>query len=175
MKVTLIAAISLDGFITRHDEPGSGFTSREDKCYFQDAVLDFDALVFGSNNYEQSKDWIANSLRPDQLKIVLTRDPERYGADRREGELEFTDETPAEVVEMLKSRGRQRTCLMGGGQIYGLFLAAGVVDELWITVEPVLFGEGVKLAEARLDKPLELISQENLNASTLLLKYRPTR
>src|SRR5690606_11331158 len=88
MRTVLIAAISLDGFITRHNQPGSGFTSPEDKRYFRETVLQFDTLIFGSANYEFSKNWISSHLRADQLKIVLTRNPGRYTADFRENDLE---------------------------------------------------------------------------------------
>lgn len=175
MKTTLMAAISLDGFITKHDKPGSGFTSAEDKRFFHQAVLDFDCLIFGSGNYRQSSTWIREHLRPDQLKVVVTRSPHKYEADQHPANLEFTDKGPAELLRDLAARGCKNVCILGGGQIYGLFLAENTVDELWLTLEPRLFGEGVKLAETKLDFRGELLSIEKLNTSTLLLKYRPTQ
>lgn len=173
MKVTLMAAISLDGFITKHDQPGSAFTSPEDKRFFHEAVLDFDCLIFGAGNYRQSSRWIAQHLRQDQLKVVLTRNPGDYEQEQKAGELEFTGERPRSLVQALAARGYRNACLLGGGQIYGLFLAEKTVDELWLTLEPLLFGQGTKLAEAKTDFRGELISCENLSPSTLLLKYRP--
>jgi len=173
MKIILVAAISLDGFITRHDEPGSGFTSPEDKKYFSRVVHEFDTLIFGSTNFEISKEWIANHLKPEQLKIVMTREPGRYRADERPGELEFTSLSPTDLAKTLREHGRERVCLLGGGKIYGLFLQEKCVDELWLTLEPRLFGKGVKLADAKLDSRWELQTHEKLNDSTLLLRYRP--
>ncbi len=173
MKVTLMAAISLDGFITKHEQPGSAFTSPEDKQFFHNAVLDFDCLIFGGGNYRQSSRWITNHLRKNQLKVVLTRNPKNYEDEQKEGELEFTCEVPCDLIHRLRARGYRNACLLGGGQIYGLFLAGRMVDELWLTLEPLLFGQGVKLAETKLDFRGELLSVEKLNASTLLLKYRP--
>jgi dihydrofolate reductase len=37
MRLTLIAAQSLDGFITRHDTPGSDFVSDADRAFFREA------------------------------------------------------------------------------------------------------------------------------------------
>ncbi len=173
MKIILIAAISLDGFITRHDQPGSSFTSPEDKRYFRETVLQFETLLFGSATYETSKNWIASHLRPDQLKIVLTRNPARYSADARENEIEFTSATPAELRKALLHRGRQNIALLGGGKIYGWFLQQNAVDELWLTLEPRIFGSGTKLADTPIDPRLELLSCQTLGQSTLLLKYRP--
>jgi len=172
MRTVLIAAISLDGFITRHNQPGSGFTSPEDKRYFRETVLQFDTLIFGSANYEFSKNWISSHLRADQLKIVLTRNPGRYTADFRENELEFTADSPNEILQNLRRRGRQNVAILGGGIIYGWFLEQNAVDELWLTLEPRIFGQGVKFAAAKIDPGLELLSATNLAPSTLLLKYR---
>lgn len=174
-KVILMAAISLDGFITRHDQPGSGFTSPEDKAYFQKTVLDFDCLLFGAGNYRQSSRWIDGHLRTEQLKIVFTRTPDIYARHRQPDRLEFTSAKPADVVRDLAARGYRNAGLLGGGQLYGLFLAENLVDELWLTVEPLLFGRGIKLAENHdLHFRGDLLSCEKLGDSTLLLKYRPT-
>jgi riboflavin biosynthesis pyrimidine reductase len=57
-----------------------------------------------------------------------------------------------------------------------LFFAAGLVDEIWLTVEPILFGGGTPLLVARVDVRLELLASEKLNAAgTLLLRYRVAR
>lgn len=173
MKITLIAAISLDGFITRHNETGSAFTSPEDKRYFNQAVQDFDCLIFGGENYRVSSNWIRNRLKPEQLKIVLTRNPAAWKTETISGDLEFTDADIPELIEQLRSRGIRTVCVLGGGQIYGLFLQAGAIDEIWLTVELRLFGTGVKLATAKLDLRADLLSVDQLNESTLLLKYRP--
>ncbi len=170
--IVLLAAISLDGFITKHGRPGSGFTSPEDKRWFREAVQRFDCLILGSGNYRESGEWIERRLRDDQLKIVLTREPARFAKEEKPGELEFTSETPKEIVAKLRRRGRRAVCVLGGSVAYGLFLDAGAVDEVWLTVEPLIFGEGTKLAAGRLDARLELLSVEKLNQSTLLLKYR---
>ena len=172
MKTVLIAAISLDGFITRHDQPGSGFTSPEDKQYFQQTALEFDTLIFGRVNYEQSKGWIQNHLRSDQLKIILTRNPNHYADLHRENELEFTSHSPKEILKSLAQHKRKRVAILGGGKIYGLFLQEEAADELWLTVEPKIFGSGIKLADGQLHTRFDLFSDQKLNSSTLLLKYR---
>lgn len=172
MKIILIAAISLDGFITKHEATGSGFTSPEDKRFYHQTIREFDSFIFGSTNFRLSREWIQKRLRPDQLKIALTRHPERLREEVVPGEIELAS-TPAEAIDTLASHHRRQTALLGGGKIYGLFLKEHLVDELWLTVEPLLFGGGTKLAETHLDFRGELISAAHLAPSTLLLKYRP--
>ncbi len=175
METILIAAISLDGFITKHDEPGSGFTSREDKAWFHETVKEFDSLVFGSANYEISRGWMKNHLREDQLKLILTRRPEDYRAEEVPGSLDFHSGDARSAVRRLAEAGKRRCAVLGGGKIYHLFLRGGCVDELWLTVEPLLFGRGISLATGELDVTLDLLETRHLAPSTLLLKYRPRR
>jgi dihydrofolate reductase len=52
-----------------------------------------------------------------------------------------------------------------------MFLAAGLVDEVYLTIEPVLFGQGIPFTREPLRVPLKLLDTTNLNASTVLLHY----
>lgn len=105
----------------------------------------------------------------------MTRDPSRFTGDSVPTMIEFTREPAAELVNRLSGEGIGRCALLGGGVINGLFLAAGLVDEVWITVEPLLFGEGRPLAVGRLDVALTLKESSILGGNTLLLKYEVVR
>lgn len=175
MRTVLIAAQSLDGFITRHDEPGTAFTSPEDKAYFRRVLRDFEVGVFGGETYRVSREAIRANAAGLRLRVILTRTPPRYAADAVPGALEFTDAAPAALVADLERRGFQSCALLGGSHAHRLFLAAQQVDEVWLTVEPRLFGGGTPLLAGRADIPLELLAVEKLAAHTLVLKYRVPR
>lgn len=172
MEIILVAAQSADGFITRHDEPGSGFTSAADKAYFQRTLAMFDVSIMGSVTYTVARSAILGRLTPARLRIVLTRNPGSHAADAAPGLLEFTDEDPPELVARLREAGHRRCALLGGARIHSSFLAAGLVDELWLTLEPRLFGGGVPLLRSAIDFRMKLLNHERLDGSdTLLLKY----
>jgi dihydrofolate reductase len=175
MRLTLIAAQSLDGFITRHDTPGSDFASEADRAFFREALRGFDCCVMGATSYREARATIQKNLMPDRLRVVLTRKPEAFAGDAVSDKLEFTDTPPAQLVAGLRQRVFQRCAILGGAQIHSLFLEAGLVDELWLTVEPLLFGGGTHLLAGRASTKLTLISNQNLAPSTLLLKYRVER
>jgi dihydrofolate reductase len=52
-----------------------------------------------------------------------------------------------------------------------MFMDAGVVDKLYLTVEPIIFGDGIHLFNKALDKKLELQEIIKLNSQTILLDY----
>ncbi len=172
MRLTLIAAQSLDGFITRHDTPGSGFASAEDRAFFREALRAFDCCVMGGETYRTARESIRAMLMPERLRVVLTRTPAKFLNDSVPGKLEFTNCTPNQLVTELRERGLQHCAILGGAQIHSLFLDAGLIDELWLTIEPLLFGGGTPLLAARSSTKLTLLSSERLAPSTLLLKYQ---
>lgn len=51
-------------------------------------------------------------------------------------------------------------------------MAAGVVDELYITVAPLLFGTGVPLFGGDLDVRLQLLETRTLDDDTVLIHYK---
>jgi len=175
MRIVLIAAQSLDGFITRHDEPGTAFTSPEDKAHFRAALARFDACIFGAETYRVSRVFIRAQFPDHPLRVVLTRSPERFAAEAVPGAVEFTKAAPAAVADNLRTRGIRECALLGGSHAHSLFLGAGLVDEIWLTVEPVLFGGGTPLLAGRANLRLELQSVDRLGLHALLLKYRVLR
>lgn len=71
----------------------------------------------------------------------------------------YGDEDPvAFVVRILRERGMEQVLLFGGGTMNRMFYEAGMVDELHVTICPLLVGsaEGVPLIEPGLSKVTKL-------------------
>lgn len=173
--VILIAATSVDGRITRGAMEGNAFTSPEDRIWFQKTLAGMDAVLMGRKTYEA----IAPALqaRKDQTetpRIIFTHSPEQFAGDTGPG-LQFTAESPETCIERLSTTGYTRLALVGGAALHTAFLGAGLVDELWLTIEPYLFGQGKLLAPHVPEVALELIEHSLLSTQTILLRYRVKR
>lgn len=168
MKISLMAAITLDGKIARNEHHFVDWSSREDKRLFAQATRQAGVLILGHNTYKTF-----SSPLPGRLHIVLTTRTE--GKVAVPGQVEFTSASPAEIVADLEARGYSEAVLAGGAQIYALFLKEGLIDELWLTLEPVVFGSGIDLFRgAEFDARWRLIHLEKLNdIGSLFLKYAP--
>lgn len=175
MIVALIAVISLDGHITRPHESGPGFASPEDQAWFRAALREFDCAVMGRATWETIREEVRRETGRRQPRIILTRNPAAHAGDAQPGVIEFTADAPGDVVADLHQRGFQRCALLGGGQVYRAFLEAGVVDALWLTIEPVILGGGTPLADGVIPVGRERFVLEEMRLlapSTLLLNYR---
>lgn len=162
MNVILIAAITADGFIGRTSGHAADWTSNEDKKLFVKVTKEAGCMVMGSRTFET----IGRAL-PGRRNIVLTSRPQDYDAEG----VEFTSESAKDLVERLSSEGAKSLAVCGGAHVYHQFMKAGLVTELYLTVEPVLFGAGVKLFSDELDVVMKLVSSEKLNDDVILLRY----
>jgi dihydrofolate reductase len=160
IKVFLIAAVSADGFIARAHNELADWTSKEDKKVFVELTKRAGVIVMGSTTFRT----IGRAL-PGRRNIVYTR-----GTIDVEG-IETTQETPQELIKRLESEGHTEVAVCGGSAIYDMFLQAGVVDELYLTVEPFLFGEGITLARSSLRAPLKLVERKPLSDDVTLVHY----
>lgn len=160
MIVTLIAAVSADGKIAQNAGQSSlDWTSKEDTQFFVSKTKEIGTVVMGRKTFET----IGKPLK-DRRTIVMSS---AVGMD----DVEWTSESPADLVARLEREGVTRIALCGGAAIYDAFLSAGLVDELFLTVEPVLFGGGVPLFANGTRINLKLLDTTKLGESAVLLHY----
>ena len=160
MTTFLIAAITADGFIAKSSDHLVAWTSKEDKKFFVEKTKEAGVVIMGLNTYKT----IGKPL-PDRLNIVYSRTEKDL-----EG-VEVTEDEPSKLLNNLAERGYKEVAITGGAQIYTMFMEAGLVDKVYLTVEPILFGYGMSLFTKRLDIKLKLQSTQKLNDSTVTLEY----
>ncbi|MEK7597184.1 MAG: dihydrofolate reductase [Patescibacteria group bacterium] len=173
MKVTMVMLSSIDGKTTQGNNKNVYvWSSKEDQEHFFSLIKKHNLIIMGRATYEASKSVI--KLEKDKLRIVLTHSPKKYFNQFVKDQLEFTNESPKELLKRLSLLGYKQILLVGGSTINGLFLKQNLVDEFYLTIEPKIFGSGKNIVEGQLlDKCLQLISIKKLNkAGTLLLKYK---
>jgi dihydrofolate reductase len=173
VKIIMPAVMSADGRITKGDiGQAHHWSSKEDFAFFSELVTQHDALIMGRKTYEV----VRPKPSPDKLRLVLTTHPECFGEHVIPGSLEFVKATPKEVVQELEKRGYTQALLVGGAPVHADFLREGLVDELCLTIEPLLFGNGLPLIEGALDIAMNLLEVQHLNKQgTLLLRYAINR
>jgi len=160
MKAFIIAAITADGFIGRHSTELADWSSKEDKRLFVELTKRAGVMIMGGNTYRT----IGRPL-PGRRTIVYSRTPIEHDG------VETTQSPPAQLLRQLEKEGCQEVAICGGRSIYDAFLQAGVVNELYLTVEPLLFGTGLTLASDSLSASLRLLEHRALNDNTILLHY----
>lgn len=166
MEVFAIAAVSANGRISEKDGQVSlDWTSKEDLKFFVQKTKDAGVLIMGRKTFETIGKPLAG-----RLNVVMTRSAAEQQAI--EGKLEWTSQAPEVILENLKTRGYKKVAIAGGGEIYSMFLRAGLVTDLYLTIEPVLFGEGTPFATGFGRINLELVDTKMMGAQAVLLHYK---
>ena len=163
MATFIIAALTADGFIAKSDRHPANWTSRADKKFFETITKQAGVVIMGSKTYKT----IGRPLK-DRLNIIYSRDSCRF-----EGEgVEITQKPPVDLICELKGRGYQDIAICGGSEIYTMFLEAGVVDKLYLTIEGVIFGQGISLFNKSLNNYfLQLINVRSIGDNSVVLEY----
>ena len=105
---------------------------------------------------------------PGKPCVVLARNPLAQAPAGVEGR----HCTPTEALEELAARGCQRVWLVGGGSLAGNCLAAGLLDELVVSVIPHLLGAGIQLFAGGLEQRLSLQGHRVFPSGVAQLHYR---
>jgi dihydrofolate reductase len=163
MKTFIIAALTADGFIGRDaDDLSTRWTTHADKVFFTDKTKQAGTILCGRTTFET----FGRAL-PGRRTLVYTTHPERITAKS----VEAIQGTPQEVVERLAAEGVKELAICGGASVYAQFLAAGLVDELFLTVHPTLFGSGVTLLNQPIERSLKLLDAQQIGDDTVMLHY----
>lgn len=170
MKIIVVFVTTLDGKVTKWGDPHvQRWSSHEDQAYFKKTWDESPLIIMGSSTF----DFAPVKPSPKNLLVIMTRNPESYAKYAVPGQLEFSNESPVQLTERFRTRGFERMLVVGGPHVATSFFRDNLVDELWLTLEPKIFGKGGNfVVEEELDINLKLISIEKVNdRGTMLTKY----
>lgn len=170
MKVILIMVQSINGKVRLINDKNQVWSSQEDKKHFSKITKEIGVVIMGRKTFEE----IGKPL--DKRKnIVLTGEPEKYQKLEKtyQGSLFFTDEKPESLLNRLESEGYQTAALIGGPTINALFLEKNLIDEMYLTIEPVIIEGDLSLfSYVQGTYQFKLNEVINLNNDAILLKYQ---
>lgn len=163
MNISLIVALTADGFIGRDSSHLADWTGKADKRLFVRLTREAGTVVMGSRTFAT-----INRALSGRRTIVYTTRPEQITVPG----VETTSESPEALVARLEREGATGLAIAGGTAVYTQFMQANLVDELHITIVPVVFGTGIRLFQAELAMRLQLIRATPLEDGAMYLHYR---
>jgi dihydrofolate reductase len=173
------AIASLDGYVS--DQQGNFDWARPDEevhAFVNDLERSVGTYLYGRRMYETMVVW-ETMADPDPVmrdfaqiwktaeKVVYSRTLENVSSARTRIERAFDPE----AVRALKASA-ERDLGVGGADLAGQALAAGLVDELQLLVSPIVVGGGTRWLPDGVRLPLVLAEQRRFANGTLYLSYR---
>lgn len=160
-------ATSADGFIAKKDGD-SDWVSSVDTANFEKAIKEHGCIIVGRKTFDQYQGDIY--LIDGVTNIVVTSN-KSLKSDKPH--VHFVTGSVEDIIEAIKQKGHDKALLIGGGTTNASFLNASAIDEMILSVHPLILGNGIKLFESKeVDIKLSLISEVKLEEGLIQEKYK---
>ena len=172
-KISLFIATSLDGYIAgpKDDLSFLKLVKKEGEDYgYADFTSTIDTLIIGRRTYEYVLKNIGSSHYDNGQRdvYVLTR-TKRPNVGRT---YFYTGNLP-ELVKRLKSEKGKNIYCDGGAEVINQLLKHNLIDELIISIVPVLLGSGTRLfQDNRPEQILECMEVKTFDTGLTQLRYQ---
>lgn len=147
-RSSVFIATSLDGFISRVDgsidwlEQANSTVPEGEDCGYQAFMSTVNALVMGRNTFEQVLTF--DEWPYGKIPVVVLSHKQIAIPTTITDTVTVSQESPKELVTRLSEKNIRHIYVDGGKTIQS-FLAAGLIDEITITIIPILLGTGRSL------------------------------
>ncbi len=167
-KYIAIAAITIDGKIAKGSGHMSDWTSKEDKNFLRKMLDKSDVIIVGNNTYK-------TAIKPLSKRncIVFSRSAGQFNS--RSANLMYINPNKTDIKKLIKNLGYKKIAVLGGAQTYSYFLETNLLNEIYLTIEPLAFGTGISLFSNKKpgDYKFKLVSIKKLNKKgSVLLRYK---
>lgn len=171
--LTVFIAASLDGYIAQSNDDLSflKLVEKEGEDYgYAKFTATIDTIILGRKTY----DWVLREIGSShydngERKVYVITRKERPAV----GKTVFYTGDLAELVTQLKNSEGKGIYCDGGAEIVNALLKSDLVDEMIISIVPVLLGNGTRLfKDGRPEQVLELVSARSYDTGLTQLHYR---
>jgi len=180
-RIVVFTNISLDGFFEGPGHDISGFAN-DNEAFSSRSGSEVDTLLWGHTTYEGMKFWMtpqAAQMMPEIAafmnatpKVVVSRAP----FDPGWSSVTVISGDGAAGVRSLKEQPGKDILIFGSSTLCVSLLQAGLIDELQIVVNPVLFGAGTRFLEGLSEKTrLKLVDTRPFKSGAVMLVYQPVK
>jgi len=169
MKVILYIASTINGMAAQSDG-NSDWVSAEDTASFNSKCREIGCVIMGRHTFDIFNDLPTNDWpNAGGVHIILTSKPHLPSSHPSI----LLSSSPRAALDRAESIGKTSVVVSGGSQTFGSFMKENLVDEIFLDMEPLAFGEGMPLfAAGPFEHRLELLSTKLLSPHTLHLHYQ---
>lgn len=175
-KCSVFIATSLDGFISREDGSidwlmkANTLASPGEDGGYKSFISTVDGLIMGRHSFEKVltfDEWPYGDLPVVVMSSQAVDIPEQLRTL-----VSVSSETPAALVQRLSKQGANHLYIDGGVTIQR-FLASNLINEMTITLIPVLLGSGRPLfGSLKNDIELDHLQTRTFDGGFVQIKYR---
>ncbi len=172
-QVILYIAMSLDGYIAKPNDDLSflSIVQKEGEDYgYADFVSTVDTVILGRKTYDWVRKQVGEFPHADKNAYIITRT-----SRPTIGKTTFYSGDLTELVRKLKGEKGKNVFCDGGAEIVNELLKNDLLDEIIISVIPILVGNGTRLfKDNRPEQKLKLVNVKTFDTGLTQLHYKRT-
>jgi len=169
-KLILYIAMSLDGYIAQQNDDLSflSIVQKEGEDYgYADFISTVDTVIVGRKTYEKVISMGFDFPHADKDAYVITRT-----SRPNIGSVKFYSGDLKSLIETLKNQNGKNIFCDGGAELVNELLNRDLIDELIISVIPILLGNGTQLfKDGRPENKLKLENTKVFETGLTQLHY----
>jgi len=165
MEVILYMAQSVNGIVSKEndDVPWHDIWP----TYYHE-IKKAGNIIVGKRTYEIMKKVGEFKKCGDPLTVVLSKT--HYVSTNQN--VIFV-KSPKKALEILRSKGFRKIIVGGGSKTNYSFLKSGLIDKMYIDIEPIIFAKGIAfLPPHAFESKLKLLRIKRLSKNTIQLHYK---
>jgi dihydrofolate reductase len=167
MRLIAYPAVSIDGFIADNRGECYSWIDPVDEEDYKKAVRRAGCRIMGRKTYEQYKDEMPKN---DDFVTYVYTSSDKYKDQER---IKFVSGSLEDVVRGIEGSGFKELIVTGGGELNGGLMSAGLVDEIILSVHPIILGGGIKVfGSYNLDARLKLLATKIRPSGVVVSGYR---
>lgn len=165
MQVILYMAVTGNGYIAKENDDTS-WVSKEEWDSYSAIVRKAGNLVIGHRTYDIiTKQPEFGEFEKVKIVIVSHNDFKTLSSNH------VTVRTPEEALNLLKDF--EEVVVAGGSNLNSSFVEENLIDEIYLDIEPIIFGKGIKLfADNNFEAKLKLLGTRNLTEDIIQIHYK---
>lgn len=166
----MFIAMSLDGYIAKPDGDISFLSpvEQEGEDYGYSTFIDtIDTVILGRKTYDKVQSMGVESPYGDRQILVLTRNPQLVTTNTS-----YYSGGLSELISSLRSQPGKHIYCDGGAETIAQLLQKNLVDEMIVSIVPILLGNGIRLFGASFpEQKLRLIDSRSFEKGLVQLHY----
>lgn len=156
-------AITADGKIAKSSNHFPDWTSKEDKKIFAEISKKHGVVIMGEKTFNTFP-----APLKDRLNVVFTLEKNPPKTEN----VKWVSGEPENILKELEGMGYKSALLGGGCYLNTLFLGKKLIDEIILTIEPKIFGDGLGLFGGDFNVTLKLQEVKKINDNSIMVKYK---
>lgn len=166
-KISLFIASSLDGYIARESGEIDWLFTDQDYGYTE-FLAKVDTIIMGNKTYQQVLGFDDYPYNDKEVFVFSQTQQQEINNN-----VKYVSSDWQDFINNLRQSSGRDIWLVGGAQMIYFFLKHNFIDELILSIHPIILGSGIPLifSDRTLETELELKNMKTFDTGLVQLSY----